>query len=183
MNRFLTLGAVLVCAGVVWAAEKTYGKCPISGKAAKEEASKDYKGKKVYFCCDGCPGAFDAEKHGTKANHQLAVTGQIKQTGCPYSGGKVKAGTEIDIDGVKVGFCCDNCKGKTEKADDKVTMVFKSIAKGFTLQTKCPVSGKDIDTSVVSEKDGKKVYLCCEGCVAPYENDPAKYADKLPKAD
>jgi len=47
----------------------------------------------------------------------------------------VKAGTEVDVAGVEVGFCCNNCKGKVEAAggDEKVTMVFGNVSKGFAL--------------------------------------------------
>ena len=48
-------------------------------------------------------------------------------------GGAVKAGTQLDIGGAEVGFCCNNCKGKVEKAsgDEQVTMVFGNVEKGF----------------------------------------------------
>jgi len=57
----------------------------------------------------------------------------MSQKACPLSGGPVKAGTEVDVDGVSVGFCCNNCKGKVEGAgdDDKITMVFGNVTKGF----------------------------------------------------
>ncbi len=34
--------------------------CPVSGKPIKPEHSVTYQGKKVYFCCPGCPGKFEA---------------------------------------------------------------------------------------------------------------------------
>jgi YHS domain-containing protein len=36
-------------------------KCPISGKPINPEAVVEHDGKKVYFCCPGCPAAFQAE--------------------------------------------------------------------------------------------------------------------------
>ena len=33
--------------------------CPVSGKPIKADKVVEYKGKKVYFCCPGCPGAFE----------------------------------------------------------------------------------------------------------------------------
>jgi len=36
-------------------------KCPVSGKPINPTASVEYEGKKVYFCCPGCPAAFEAE--------------------------------------------------------------------------------------------------------------------------
>jgi YHS domain-containing protein len=36
-------------------------KCPVSGKAINPTASLEHEGKKVYFCCEGCPNAFKAD--------------------------------------------------------------------------------------------------------------------------
>jgi hypothetical protein len=54
------------------------------------------------------------------------ATGQAKQAKCPLSGGDLKDGTEVTIHGAKVKFCCNNCKGKAEKAtgDEQVNLVF-----------------------------------------------------------
>ena len=63
----------------------------------------------------------------------MVSTGQLVQKGCPFGGGAVKPGTQLDIGGAEVGFCCNNCKGKVEKAtgDQQVDLVFGSIEKGF----------------------------------------------------
>jgi YHS domain-containing protein len=118
-------------------------KCPVAGtKAAKAESSADYRGAKVYFCCDNCPKAFakDTAKHATKANHQLAQTGQAKQEKCPLSGDAIDKEQTVEISGVKVSFCCGNCKGKAEKAegDAKIELAFadKAFDKGFKVEKK-----------------------------------------------
>lgn len=117
-------------------------KCPISGKAAKAESTADYRGAKVYLCCDNCPAAFtkDKAKYATKANHQLVQTGQAKQEKCPLSGGDLNKDATADVSGVKVTFCCNNCKGKVEKAkdDEKLELVFadKAFDKGFKVSKK-----------------------------------------------
>ena len=111
-------------------------------KPAKEGNSVDYKGGKVYFCCMNCPKAFakDTAKFATSANKQLAATGQAKQVACPYTGKDVAEGTAVKVGGVEVGFCCMNCKGKTEKAsaEEAVEMVFndKAFDKGFKVGEK-----------------------------------------------
>ena len=76
------------------------------------------------------------QKFATKANAQLVSTKQYKQKGCPISGGKLNADTAIKVAGVKVAFCCNNCKGKVagEKDEAKqLELVFaeKAFAKGF----------------------------------------------------
>jgi YHS domain-containing protein len=148
MKRF-ALGVAVLCslavAGVFAAEVKLDGiKCVVaSGKAAKAEKSADYKGGKVYFCCDGCPKAFakDTKKFATKANAQLVATGQAKQAKCPLSGGDLNKDTEITVGGAKVQFCCNMCKGKVEKAegDKQLEMVFgeKAFEKaGFKVEKK-----------------------------------------------
>ncbi len=114
--------------------------CPVSGKPAQTSISADYKGGKVYFCCPGCPGPFekDTAKFAAKANHQLVGTGQAVQVKCPLAGRPMNAATAIDVQGVKVSFCCNNCKGKATKAQgaEQVNLVFgdEAFAKGFEVK-------------------------------------------------
>jgi hypothetical protein len=103
-------------------------KCLVSGAAAKEDKSSDWKDGKVYFCCGSCQKKFDGDKKGfaAKANHQLIATKQVEQKACPFSGGAVKADTAIEFKGASIAFCCNNCKGKAEKMsdEDKVAGLF-----------------------------------------------------------
>ena len=46
-------------------------------------------------------------------------------------------------------------------------------------QELCPVTGEPIDKKVFVEHDGKKIYFCCEKCVATFKKDPEKYLAKL----
>jgi hypothetical protein len=141
---FLGLAAVaLLSIGVIAADEKKeekFGKCPVSGKTALEDKFVDYKGAKVYFCCPGCPDGFKADtaKFATKANQQLVVTKQATQAKCPLSGGKLNPDTGVDVGGVSVTFCCNNCKGKVAKAtgDEQLELVFSDAAfgKGFEVK-------------------------------------------------
>ena len=107
-------------------------KCPLSGKPCVAKSATEYNGGTLYFCCTNCPKAFakDPAKHATKANKQLADTGQAKQTGCPISGKPTKEGTAISVGGVEVAFCCNNCKGKVESAgdDEQLTLCFGADA-------------------------------------------------------
>ena len=121
---------------VLAAAPKVDPKCPVSGHPCDPDATAAFEGGKICFCCEKCVKAFEADtaKFAAKARQQLVATGQFKQSGCPLSGGPVKAGTQLAVDGVEVGFCCNNCKGKVAQAnaDDQVKLVFGSD-KGFTL--------------------------------------------------
>lgn len=93
--------------------------CPISGGKVDNTKFANFGGGKVYFCCDKCLTKFNTMR--AKMNHQLVQTGQVKQVACPISGHEVVEGNEVEVAGVKVGFCCENCKGKAETlvAEDK----------------------------------------------------------------
>lgn len=116
---------------------KFTAKCPVSGQKAKKEAATAYKEKEVYFCCDKCKAAFEADntKYTTRANHQLVQTKQYKQAKCPFSGGDLNKDTAIKVAAVTVKFCCNNCKGKAEskKGDEQIALIFSDDAfkKGF----------------------------------------------------
>jgi hypothetical protein len=144
-NVFAASVAVLVISVGLVAAEKKAEKkatCPVSGKAVDDSTVVEYKGAKVHLCCPGCVEPFkkDTAKFAAKANHQLVLTKQAKLVKCPLSGGKLNPETAIEVGGVKVCFCCNNCKGKVAKAtaDEQVQMVFgdDAFAKGFEIKKK-----------------------------------------------
>jgi len=116
--------------------------CVVSGKAVKADAAIDYKGGKLYFCCEGCPNAFSKNpaKYAAKANHQLALTGQATQQKCPISGRPLNPETGIDASGVTVTFCCNNCKGKASgvEGDARVTMLFNDEAFAKAYEVSAP---------------------------------------------
>jgi YHS domain-containing protein len=185
--------ALLIAANGFSAAESDAKKefkatCPVSGRPAIETASVELKdGTSVYFCCENCPKAFEKnpKKFALKVNAQLLQTEQIVQVACPITGKPVNKETTFEAGDMKVGMCCKNCLGKVAKADDeaKLKLLFSEAAfkKGFTTQTKCPVSGKDIDPTAKVEYKGENVYFCCPNCPAAFEKDPAKFVAKLPQ--
>ncbi|MCO8124633.1 hypothetical protein NHH03_23040 [Stieleria sp. TO1_6] len=113
-------------------------KCVVAPKDATLDKTAKYKEGNVYFCCNGCAGKFakDTKKFADKANHQLVATKQYVQKSCPISGRDVNPEISAKVAGTKVGFCCEGCSGKVEKAEDdaaKLAIVFndKSFEKGF----------------------------------------------------
>jgi len=131
----LTLTVACVVPFTGSAGEKPAAKklvCPVAGRPAKEASFLEYRGGKVFFCCDNCPKAFsgNTEKFATKANHQLVVTGQAKQGKCPFTGNALDAETKIVVAGAAICFCCDNCQGKAEaaKGDAQVNLLFANPA-------------------------------------------------------
>ena len=151
MKKALTLltGLLLIVGfgGLLFAADKDkepatktpVAKCPVSGQKISKDASVDYQGGKLYFCCDGCAAKFkeNTAKYQAKANLQLVVTGQAKQVGCPLSGGKLDPSTKTTVAGIDVCFCCPSCPEKVKKAtpEQQVEMVFgKSFEKAFVVK-------------------------------------------------
>ncbi len=152
MKTFLSFAAMLLCVSVmsVGAEDKKADDkaaaakptCPVSGQPCKKEFAAAHNGGQVYFCCENCPKAFaeNPAKFATKANLQLVLTKQAKQEKCPLSGGDLNKETTVAVSGAGVTFCCNNCKGKVEKAtgDDQLALVFSDAAfkKGFKVPEK-----------------------------------------------
>ncbi|MCA9073418.1 MAG: hypothetical protein KDA93_00190 [Planctomycetaceae bacterium] len=130
----LATAFVAVVGVTVFAAEeiKLEGiKCVMNPKGpAMLEKSVDFKGGKVFFCCDNCPKGFTAKVEAedaiviAKGNKQLVQTKQAVQEKCPFTGGPLK--TELDVDGAVVQSCCDKCLGKAKKlkGDEQLTQLF-----------------------------------------------------------
>lgn len=134
----LSVAAILAFALVVAAQDKKFKATdPVSGKAAKDTISSEYKGAKLYFETKENSEAFkkDTKKYAAKANLQLLETGQFEEKKCPIAGRDLNTDTTIEVSGVKVCFCCENCQGKVKKAkaDEQVEMIFndKAFEKAF----------------------------------------------------
>ena len=46
-------------------------------------------------------------------------------------------------------------------------------------QTTCPVMGGKINKAQYADVNGKRIYVCCPGCVAKVKADPDKYIKQL----
>ena len=73
------------------------------------------------------------------------------------------------------GGACDTNSGVN--ADEPKAAV--EPAKAIKLQVNCPVMGGAIDKSVYVDHAGKRIYMCCKGCIAAVKMDPAMYIKKL----
>ena len=51
----------------------------------------------------------------------------------------------------------------------------KNEAPKTKAQTKCPVMGAAIDKDLYIDVNGKRIYLCCEGCGNIIKENPDKY--------
>lgn len=116
--------------------------CVVSGEAVDKTEYTSYKNGKVFFCCDGCKADFkDASaQFAVAANYQLVSSGQYMQTKCPLSGNKLNPEKVLKVAETDVTFCCKNCQGKTNMAEDKMAFIFSDsrFDKGFSLVTEKP---------------------------------------------
>ncbi|MGA2506589.1 MAG: YHS domain-containing protein [Chitinispirillaceae bacterium] len=69
--------------------------------------------------------------------------------------------------------------GKATTANAGVAGVEKT--KQLKPQTTCPVMGGAIDKNLYVDYKGKRIYVCCEGCLAKLRKNPEKYLKKLEK--
>ncbi|MCP4250351.1 MAG: hypothetical protein GY778_25185 [bacterium] len=84
--------------------------CPVTGKPVDPKVSIDHAGKKVFFCCSGCVGKYQADPGKYKAGLANAYT---YQTTCPVMGEEInpKAFTKLST-GQTIHFCCKGCDKK-----------------------------------------------------------------------
>jgi hypothetical protein len=54
-----------------------------------------------------------------------------------------------------------------------------SAAIALVPQKTCPVMGGAIDKKQFVDVNGKRIYVCCPGCIAEVKNDPAQCIEKL----
>ena len=64
------------------------------------------------------------------------------------------------------------------RADDTPTTK-PADAAAKPVNTKCPVSGEDIDASKTIVYQGKTIAFCCPDCEKAFNKDPEKYMAKL----
>ena len=152
MKRFYkAMSIILVAMVLLNAGDKDKKKhevtCVVSGETIDETEYTNYKKGKVYFCCGGCKADFDeaSAKFAVAANYQLVATGQYMQTNCPVSGRGLNPKKVVKVANADVTFCCGNCQGKTNKAEDKMAFIFTDVSfdKGFSPVPEKPESNKN----------------------------------------
>ncbi len=175
------LCASMLLAGGVLAAENELPKCPVTGEPVDFSVSTSTDHGPVYFCCKGCIKKFKADpasfsKEVAEQRAALAKLDKV-QVKCPISGEPIDPKVSIEHHGKKVFFCCPKCIGKFQKDPAKYA---KALAASYTYQTKCPITGEEIDPAVFTTlADGRKIYYCCKGCEKKLFGNPVKFLPKL----
>lgn len=156
-------------------------KCPVSGRPVDFRFSVMTEGGPVYFCGPKCPKDFaaDSKKYEAKVKEQQETLARLPkvQVTCPVDGKPISKEQSIEKDGQKTYFCSEKCM--TEYKADPAKFKGKLMA-CYTYQTRCPVTGEEIDPTASAElPDGNRVYYCCMACDPAVRKEPAKYAKKL----
>lgn len=67
-------------------------------------------------------------------------------------------------------------------SDEEILANAMEMLAKMSEQTKCPImDGNAINKDIFTTYKGKKVYFCCQGCVAKFEADPEVYVGKMPQ--
>src|SRR5258708_4878980 len=92
---------------------------------------------------------------------------------CPVSGGAVVGKYRGEYTDKETGLsqyvyvCCEGCLGEFSKNPDTfVAKMSKEDREAIKANILCPVSGEAVSKDKVVEFEGRKVYFCCDNCVA-----------------
>jgi len=105
------------------------------------------------------------------------------------SAAAILGAVNVYADGFDIKGICDKT---TKEAEKNATSAVNSAAKSTDAavanvtapitgkaQTTCPVMGGAIDKKYYVDANGKRIYLCCSGCVAAVKADPDKFIKQL----
>jgi YHS domain-containing protein len=91
---------------------------------------------------------------------------------CPVSGGPVSEKYRTEYMGQYVYVCCEGCLTEFNKTPETfVAKMSKEERDAIAINETCPVSSEPIDKTKSVESEGRKVYFCCDNCVAKYKKD------------
>lgn len=155
--------------------------CPVMGESVDFNVKTMTDDGPVYFCCEMCIPKFkkDPAKYAEKVTAQRAALEKLDrvQVSCPVDGKSVDGKLTADVNGHKIAFCSKECQVKYAEHPG----AFKAkLADSYTYQTRCPISGEQIQPNVFTDlSTGQRIYFCCASCGDKLLKDPAKYASKL----
>ena len=106
------------------------------------------------------------------------------QKTCPVTGDPVDKSVYTDYHGKRIYFCCASCKTTFLKEPEKYLKKIsdngeKPALLALVPQKTCPVMGGAINKEIYYDVNGKRIYVCCAGCIDPIKKDPEKYLQKL----
>ncbi|MFA7157779.1 MAG: YHS domain-containing protein [Kiritimatiellia bacterium] len=67
-------------------------------------------------------------------------------------------------------------------ASDETPVPVPATTNVVKRQTICPVMGGEVNKNLYVDYEGKRIYVCCKGCIETVRKDPAKYVRELEAA-
>ena len=77
----------------------------------------------------------------------------------------------VSVIALSMLFIVSACEKKTEKAGCTDHKHHSASAHHAKAQTVCPVMGEKINKELFVDVDGKRIYVCCDGCIAEVKAD------------
>jgi YHS domain-containing protein len=151
------------------AADAKEATCPVMGSKFKVTKSSEFRmvnGKAVYFCCGGCPEAFDKEPEKYSA--------KVGDLTCPVMEGtpaKLNKTLRVLVNDSYYYTCCSACPGALTAAPEKY----------ITNELKDPVTGKVFKVSSNQphvEYKGAHYFFADGSSKSSFEKTPDKFARK-----
>ncbi|MFH0981277.1 MAG: hypothetical protein V2A79_07050 [Planctomycetota bacterium] len=156
-------------------------KCPVTSEPVDFAVSiRTDQGPVFFNSVDGLTEYRSSpEKYAEAVSEQRkTLSGRPKvQVTCPVSGKPVDDEVFVEREGQKVCFCSEDCVAKFKNEPSKYEA---NLANSYSYQTKCPVSGGEINPSAFAElPNGQQVFFCCAGCAPRFQANLAEYAPNL----
>jgi YHS domain-containing protein len=142
-------------------------KCPVSGKPVVLPNVLTHDGKLVGFCCDKCPVEFKKNPAKYAANIKFDIAPPAAEKKAEPKAAEKKPEAKP----------AEKKPAEAKPAEKKVDA--KAAAAATPVNTKCPLSGEDVDKAFTVVFEGKTVGFCCDECQGKFKKDPKKYADKI----
>jgi hypothetical protein len=141
--------------------------CPVSGELLDDRETLVWVGNKSFaVCCKKCA----RKAASTPAVYLDKLEGRSKQTLCPISGEKVDPKVSVEVDGYRIGACCEKCVAKIQAEPQAALaklaakkVVLEPIAKTCTMN---PKEKRDMQQFVTV--GATRSYFCCAKCKGKY---------------
>ncbi|HUU10254.1 MAG TPA: hypothetical protein VM431_06905 [Phycisphaerae bacterium] len=80
---------------------------------------------------------------------------------------------------VAAGLVLSGCQKETPEAGPPKAGDAASAPPAEIQQKACPVMGGAINPAIYVDHEGRRIYFCCQACVAKFKQDPATYIAKV----
>ena len=163
-------------------------KCPVMGGSVDGKTFIQYQGRRIDFCCDGCPQAFKANPAKYLDKMKQLSTDQVH---CPVTGKAINPKVSSKHEGKAVYFGSEDARTRFEAEPAKYAAALRPetgiVARG-------PSADEDLilyitspgESSIHKRKDlkpavyeGKTWFLFSDDGVRRFQANPAEYAKAL----